>query len=42
MIIVTSLAGRPTAVRTSNIVTRPALGIEAAPIDAKVAVILKI
>lgn len=37
-----SLAGNPTAVSTINIVTRPALGIEAAPIEARVAVILKI
>lgn len=33
-----SSVGRPTDVRTSNIVTRPADGTEAAPIDAAVAV----
>lgn len=41
-IIEISSVGRPTAVNTINIVTRPALGIEAAPIDAKVAVRLKV
>jgi hypothetical protein len=35
---VTSATGRPTAVRTIKIVTRPPCGTEAAPIDARVAV----
>jgi len=30
----TSFTGKPTAVKTSNIVTRPADGTEAAPIEA--------
>lgn len=38
----TSLTGRPTAVSTSSIVTKPALGTDAAPIEANVAVKLKI
>ena len=37
----TSSTGRPTEVRTINIVTSPALGIAAAPIAAHVAVRLK-
>lgn len=37
----TSLTGKPTAVRTSNIVTRPAEGTEAAPMAARVAVMLQ-
>lgn len=37
---VTSLAGSPTVSRTIIIVTRPALGIPAAPILAAVAVML--
>ena len=36
-----SLVGRLTACRTSTMVTRPACGIPAAPIDAAVAVKLK-
>ena len=39
---VMSLTGRPTADRTITMVTRPACGTPAAPIDAAVAVILKI
>lgn len=35
-----SWVGRPTAVRIRSIVTKPALGILAAPILARVAVIL--
>lgn len=34
----TSFTGNPTAVKTSNIVTSPADGTDAAPIDANVAV----
>lgn len=41
MISVTSLAGKPTAVRTITMVTRPALGTPAAPILATVAVMLR-
>lgn len=37
----TSLTGRPTAERTISIVTKPADGIAAAPIEASVAVRLK-
>jgi len=37
----TSSTGRPTDVRTINIVTSPALGMAAAPIAAQVAVKLK-
>lgn len=33
-----SSVGKPTAVRTRSMVTRPALGTEAAPIEAAVAV----
>ena len=40
-ISVTSLAGSPTAVKTITMVTRPALGIPAAPMLASVAVMLK-
>jgi hypothetical protein len=36
-----SSAGRPTACKTRIIVTKPADGIPAAPIDAMVAVMLK-
>ncbi len=36
-----SLVGSPTAVNTSSMVTRPALGTLAAPIDARVAVKLQ-
>lgn len=36
-----SLIGRPTDVRTITMVTKPALGTEAAPIAASVAVMLK-
>ena len=36
-----SSAGRPTACKTRIMVTKPADGIPAAPIDAMVAVILK-
>jgi hypothetical protein len=38
--IVTSSAGRPTVSKTMTIVTRPACGMPAAPIDAAVAVTL--
>ena len=38
---VTSSAGRPTAVRTITMVTKPALGTPAAPILASVAVTLE-
>lgn len=41
MMIVTSSAGRPTVSNTMTIVTRPAWGIPAAPIEAAVAVTLK-
>ena len=37
-----SLVGSPTAVNTSSIVTNPALGTLAAPIEARVAVKLQI
>lgn len=40
MINETSFAGRPTVSKTITIVTRPACGMPAAPIDAAVAVIL--
>lgn len=41
MISVTSEAGRPRAVSTISMVTRPALGMEAAPMEARVAVKLE-
>lgn len=41
MIRLTSFVGSPTAVKTSSIVTRPALGTDAAPILARVAVKLE-
>lgn len=36
MIMEISLVGKPSAVKTSNIVTRPADGTDAAPIEAAV------
>ncbi len=39
---VISLIGRPTEVKTITMVTRPALGTEAAPMAARVAVMLEL